>query len=79
MEELDVAGLSWTSWNMIQSLGRADQGHLSATDATRTGFTRQGMEHPQVSGHTGEHDPACPSACTRPGFLVHGLPTLPAG
>jgi len=37
MRELDVAGLSWTSWDMIQKLRRADQAHSGATDATRTG------------------------------------------
>ena len=35
--ELDVAGLGWTSWDMIQKVLRADQGHSGATDATRTG------------------------------------------
>jgi hypothetical protein len=33
---LDVAGLSWTSWDMIQKVRRADQAHSEATDATRT-------------------------------------------
>jgi hypothetical protein len=32
----DVAGLSWTSWDVIQNVRRADQGHSEATDATRT-------------------------------------------
>jgi hypothetical protein len=32
---LDVAGLSWTSWEMIQKVRRADQAHSEATDATR--------------------------------------------
>jgi hypothetical protein len=32
----DVAGLSWTSWDMIQNVRRADQAHSEATDATRT-------------------------------------------
>jgi predicted signal transduction protein with EAL and GGDEF domain len=42
MGELGVAGFSWTSWDMIQKLRRADQAHSGATDATRTGcgFTR---------------------------------------
>src|SRR6266567_3470022 len=34
--ELDVAGLSWTSWGMIQKVRRADQAHSGTTDATRT-------------------------------------------
>ena len=34
--ELDVAGLSWTSWDMIQKVRRADQAHSGTTDATRT-------------------------------------------
>ena len=34
--ELDVAGLSWTSWDMIQNLRRADQAYSGTTDATRT-------------------------------------------
>ena len=33
---VDVAGLSWTSWDMIQNVRRADQAHSEATDATRT-------------------------------------------
>ena len=36
MGALDVAGLSWTSWDMIQNVRRADQAHSEATDATRT-------------------------------------------
>ena len=36
MGALDVAGLSWTSWDMIQNVRRADQAHCEATDATRT-------------------------------------------
>ena len=36
MGELDVAGLSWTSWDMIQKVRRADQAHSGPTDATRT-------------------------------------------
>jgi len=35
-EELDVAVLSWTSWDMIQNVRRADQAHSGITDATRT-------------------------------------------
>jgi hypothetical protein len=31
-----VAGLSWTSWDMIQKVRRADQAHSGITDATRT-------------------------------------------
>ena len=34
--ELDVAGLSWTSRDMIQHLRRVDQAHSGTTDATRT-------------------------------------------
>ena len=34
--EWDAAGLSWTSWDMIQNLRRADQAHSGITDATRT-------------------------------------------
>jgi len=30
------AGLSWTSWDMIQNVRRADLAHFGATDATRT-------------------------------------------
>ena len=33
MGALDVAGLSWTSWGMIQNVRRADQAHSEATDA----------------------------------------------
>jgi len=36
MGALDVAGLSWTSWDMTQNVRRADQAHSEATDATRT-------------------------------------------
>src|SRR6266496_3165860 len=36
MVELDAAGLSWTSWDMIQKMRRADQAHSGTTDATRT-------------------------------------------
>ena len=36
MGALDVAGLSWTSWDMIQKTRRADQAHSGITDATRT-------------------------------------------
>ena len=36
MEQLEVVGLSWTSWDMIQNLRRADQAPSEATDATRT-------------------------------------------
>jgi hypothetical protein len=36
MVELDAAGLSWTSWDMIQKMRRADQAHSWTTDATRT-------------------------------------------
>ncbi len=35
--ELDAAGLSWASWDMIQKVRRADQAHCEATDARRTG------------------------------------------
>ena len=34
--EWDAAGLSWTSWDMIQNVRRADQADSGATDATRT-------------------------------------------
>src|SRR6266699_5938243 len=34
--ELDVAGLSWTSWDMIEKVHRADQGRSGTADATRT-------------------------------------------
>ena len=34
--ELDMSGLSWTPWDMIQNLGRADQAHSAITDVTRT-------------------------------------------
>ena len=52
--EWGAAGLSWTSWDMIQNLHRADQAHSESTDALRTerGFTRRGMEKPQLSGHS---------------------------
>jgi hypothetical protein len=36
MAELHLVGLSGTSWDMIQNLRRADQGHSGTTDATRT-------------------------------------------
>ena len=36
MGELDAAGLSWTSRDMIHNVRRADQAHSGATDATRT-------------------------------------------
>jgi hypothetical protein len=32
----DAVGLSWSSWDMIQNLRRADQAPSEATDATRT-------------------------------------------
>jgi len=34
--ELDVVGLSWTPWDMIQNVRRADQARSGITDATRT-------------------------------------------
>jgi hypothetical protein len=34
--ELDAAGLSWSSWDVIQKVHRADQAHSETTDATRT-------------------------------------------
>jgi hypothetical protein len=39
-------GLSWTWWDMIQNLRRADQELSEVTDATRTehGFHPAGME-----------------------------------
>ena len=54
MGELDVAGLGWISWDMIQKVRRTDQAHSGTTDATRTerGFHAAGMEYPQVSGHS---------------------------
>jgi hypothetical protein len=36
MGELDAVRLSWTSWDMIQKMRRADQAHSGTTDATRT-------------------------------------------
>jgi hypothetical protein len=44
--ELDAAGFSWTSWDMIQNVRRGDQAHSGATDATRTerGFHAAGNE-----------------------------------
>ena len=62
MGELDVAGLSWTSRDMIHNVRRADQAHSGATDATRTerGFHAAGMEKPQVSGYSdGEEWAVC--------------------
>jgi hypothetical protein len=35
--ELDVVGLSWTSWDLIEKVRRADQAHSKVTDARRTG------------------------------------------
>ena len=54
MGELDAAGLSWTSRDMIHNVRRADQAHSGATDATRTerGFHAAGMEYSQVSGYS---------------------------
>jgi hypothetical protein len=34
--ELDPVGLSWSSWDVIQNVHRADQAHSETTDATRT-------------------------------------------
>ena len=53
-EQLDVAGLCWTSWDMIQNLRRADLAPSRATDATRTerGFHAAGNKKPQVSGYS---------------------------
>jgi len=41
---LDAAGLSWTSWDMIQKARRLDQARSEATDAGRTerGFHARG-------------------------------------
>ena len=33
---LDAVGLSWTSWDMIEKVRRADQGFRGITDAGRT-------------------------------------------
>ena len=43
---LDAMGLGWTSWDLIQNVGRADQAISEITDATRTerGFHAAGME-----------------------------------
>jgi hypothetical protein len=45
-EEPRAMGLGWTSWDMIQNVGRADQAISGITDATRTerGFHPAGME-----------------------------------
>ena len=52
--ELDAAGLSWTSWDVIQKVHRADQAHSETTDATRTerGIHTAGKEKQQVSGYS---------------------------
>ena len=34
--KLDVVGLSWTSWDLIEKVRRADQAHSKVTDARRT-------------------------------------------
>jgi hypothetical protein len=41
---LDAVGLSWTSWDMIEKVRRADQGFRGITDAGRTEdrFSRHG-------------------------------------
>jgi hypothetical protein len=36
MGALDVAGLSWTSWDMIHNVRRADQANSGITDVRRT-------------------------------------------
>ena len=43
---LDAVGLSWTSWDMIEKVRRADQGFRGITDAGRTerGFHAVGNE-----------------------------------
>ena len=48
-------GLSWTSWDMIEKVRRADQGFRGVTDAGRTehGFHAVGeWRNPQVSGYS---------------------------
>ena len=47
MGELDAAGLSWTSWDMIEYLRRADQAHSGAT-FTSTGVV-YGVADPAVT------------------------------
>ena len=46
MEQLDVVGLSWTPWDLIQQVRHADQALSGATDARRTerGFHAAGNE-----------------------------------
>jgi hypothetical protein len=46
--------LSWTSWDMIQYLGRADQPLSGSRDATRTerGIHAAGNGEQQVSGYS---------------------------
>ena len=77
MGALDVAGLSWTSWDMIQNVRRADQAHSGTTDATRTerGFHRRGMENPQVSGHS---DGQGGAPCKTVGYAFPGSNPGPA-
>jgi hypothetical protein len=45
-EEPRAMGLSWTSWDVIHNVRRADQAISEITDATRTerGFHAAGME-----------------------------------
>jgi hypothetical protein len=48
--EPEVAGLSWTSWDMIQNLHRSDQGHSEATDATRTDRGFHAARNEEIAG-----------------------------
>jgi len=48
--ESDVAGLSWTSWGMIQNLHRAGQGHSEAADATRTDRGFDAAKKEEIAG-----------------------------
>ncbi len=48
--ELDAAGLSWTSWDMIQKVRRADQAHSGTTDATRTQRGLDAAGNEEVAG-----------------------------
>jgi hypothetical protein len=48
--ESDTAGLSGTSWDMIQNLHRADQAHSEATDATRTDRGFHGARDGEMAG-----------------------------
>jgi hypothetical protein len=72
-----VAGLSWTSWGMIQNLRPADQAHSEPTDATRTKREFHAARNGETAGqrHSGGQGWA---PCKTVGFAFGGSNPPPA-